>query len=147
MAIRNIRKDNDPILRKTSKSINKIDKRIVELVEDMKETMYGADGVGLAAPQIGVLKRIIVIDIGDGPIVIINPELLDQRGAQIEVEGCLSIPDVSGKVKRPEWVKVKGLNIEGEEIVVEGEDLLSIALCHEIDHLNGVLFTDKVIKE
>ncbi len=115
----------------------------------MIETMYEADGVGLAAPQVGILKRIIVIDIYDetGVKVMINPEIVDQKGEQLEVEGCLSVPGRSGMVKRPHWVKVEGLNEQGQPITIEGEDLLARALCHEIDHLNGVLFTDIMIEE
>ncbi len=147
MAIRNIRKENDPVLRKKSKTVEKIDSKIIELINDMLETMYAADGVGLAAPQVGILKRIIVIDIGDGPIILINPEIIDHKGKQIETEGCLSIPGISGSVERPQFVRVKGLNENSKEIIIEGEDLLARALCHEIDHLNGVLFIDKVIEE
>ncbi|MCT4565066.1 MAG: peptide deformylase [Maledivibacter sp.] len=147
MAIRNIRTDEDPILRKDSRVVDKIDDRIKQLLDDMIDTMYHENGVGLAAPQIGILKRIIVIDVGEGIIELINPELLDQNGSQIDVEGCLSIPNRTGTVERPMFVKVKGLNREGKEIIIEGEELLARALCHEIDHLNGVLFIDKIIEE
>lgn len=149
MALREIRLDTDPILRKKSRTVEIIDDRIKVLVEDMIETMYEAEGVGLAAPQIGILKRIIVIDLYDetGVKVLINPEIVEQSGCYIDSEGCLSIPGVSGMVERPLRTVVKGLNLEGEEITIEGEELLSRALCHEIDHLNGVLFTDKVIEE
>lgn len=147
MAIRNIRKDDDPILRKKSKHVDKVDNKIKQLLDDMAETMYDADGVGFAAPQVGILKRIIVIDVGEGIIELINPELIDESGSQIDPEGCLSIPGVSGEVERPKNVKVKGLDRNGRELIIEGEDLLARALCHEIDHLNGILFTDKVIKE
>jgi peptide deformylase len=149
MALRTIRLDSDPILRKQSRQVETFDEKIKILVDDMIETMYDADGVGLAAPQIGILKRILVIDIYDdtGVKVLINPEILDQKGEQIDVEGCLSIPGVSGTVKRPEYIKVKGFDQEGKEIVIEGEGLLARALCHEIDHLDGILFTDKIIEE
>lgn len=147
MAIRKIRKDGDPILRKISKPVIKIDDKIKELLNDMIETMYDADGVGLAAPQVGILKRIIVIDVGDGIIELINPEMIDQKGKQVGIEGCLSVPQTSGKVERPEEVRVKGINRDGEKIVIEGKGLLARALCHEIDHLNGILFIDKVIEE
>ncbi|MBN2796730.1 MAG: peptide deformylase [Clostridia bacterium] len=149
MALREIRKDSDPVLRKNSRVVEKIDDRIKVLVEDMIETMYEADGVGLAAPQIGILKRVIVIDLYDdtGVKVLINPEIIRQEGQYLDAEGCLSIPGVSGMVERPEITVVKGLNLEGEEIIIEGEGLLSRALCHEIDHLNGILFTDKMIEE
>lgn len=148
MALREIRLDSDPILRKQSRVVDDVNDRIKVLVEDMIETMYHADGVGLAAPQVGILKRIIVVDIYDdtGVKVIINPEIVEQRGSYLDTEGCLSIPGTSGYVERPEYTKVKGLNAEGEAIIVEGEGLLSRALCHEIDHLNGILFTDKVVE-
>lgn len=145
MALRNILKDHDPTLRKISRKVEKFDHRINTLLDDMVETMYNADGIGLAAPQVGVLKRVIVIDIGDGIIEIINPVIIDQRGEEIDSEGCLSIPGISGEVKRPQYVKVKGLDRMGQVVEIEGEDLLARALCHEIDHLDGILFTDKVI--
>lgn len=146
MAIRNIIEDGDPTLRKTSRVIEKIDKRIVTLLDDMIETMYDADGVGLAAPQVGILKRIAIIDVGEGIIELINPEIIEAKGEQIDAEGCLSIPGVSGDVKRPKYVKVRALDRSGKTIEIEGTDLLARALCHEIDHLEGILFTDKVIK-
>ena len=116
------------------------------LIEDMKETMYKEDGVGLAAPQVGILKRIAVIDVGEGPITIINPEIIEQKGSYIDIEGCLSIPGRQGEVERPEWVKVKALNEKGEEVIYEGEGLLARAFCHEIDHLDGILFIDKIVE-
>ncbi|MGY0372131.1 peptide deformylase [Clostridium sp. JNZ J1-5] len=147
MALRNIRTEEDEILRKKSRKVDEVNDRILTLIEDMKETMYAADGVGLAAPQIGILKRIVVIDVGNGPITLINPEIMSVEGSQIDYEGCLSIPGEQGKVKRPFKVKVKALNEENKEIEIEGEELLARALCHEIDHLNGILFIDKVIEE
>ncbi|SNR90864.1 peptide deformylase [Anaerovirgula multivorans] len=146
MAIRIIRQDDDPILRKICRSVDKIDRRIEILLEDMAETMYSAEGVGLAAPQIGILKRVIVIDIGEGLIEMINPEIIEEQGEQCDIEGCLSLPGQSGDVIRPKKVKVKGLNRKGKEIIVEGTELLARALCHEIDHLNGILFTDKIVE-
>ncbi|MBB6216956.1 peptide deformylase [Anaerosolibacter carboniphilus] len=146
MAIRNILKDEDPTLRKKSREVEKIDHRIVMLLDDMIDTMYEADGVGLAAPQVGVLKRIIVIDVGDGIIELINPVIIETTGEQVDVEGCLSIPGVTGEVKRPKRVIVRGLDRNGKTIEIIGEELLARALCHEIDHLDGILFTDKVIK-
>lgn len=146
MAVRTIRKEDDEVLRKKSKSIEKIDERINTLLNDMAETMYKAEGVGLAAPQIGILRRAVVIDVGEGLIKLINPEIISYSGEQIDVEGCLSIPDVHGEVKRPKSVVVRALNEKGEKIEVLGSDLLARALCHEIDHLNGVLFIDKVIR-
>ncbi|RHW60653.1 peptide deformylase, partial [Clostridium botulinum] len=140
MAIRNIRKYGDELLRKKSRKIEKIDDRILTLLEDMVETMYNAEGVGLAAPQVGILKRAVVIDVGEGLIKLINPEIIETEGNQKDVEGCLSVPGEQGEVERPYKVKVKALNEKGEEIVLEGEDLLARAFCHEIDHLDGVLF-------
>jgi len=146
LAIRNIRKYNDEILRKKSKKVEKFDERLMQLLSDMAETMYQANGVGLAAPQVGVLKRVVVIDTGDGLIELINPVIVEQEGEQIEVEGCLSIPDVLGEVKRPKKVKVNAQDRFGNNINVAGEDLLARAICHELDHLDGVLFIDKVIR-
>jgi len=147
MAIRQIRYEGDPILRKVSREVTEINDRILTLLEDMVETMYEYDGVGLAAPQVGVLRRVIVIDVGEGPIKLINPEIIEQEGENIDAEGCLSIPNRSGTVKRPERVKVKYLDEKGEEKVIEGTGLLARALCHEIDHLNGILFIDNMIEE
>lgn len=147
MALRNIRVEGDEILRKRSREVEEINERILTLIQDMKDTMYHAEGVGLAAPQIGILKKIVVIDVGSGTIVLINPEIVKVQGSQIDVEGCLSIPGVQGKVERPEKVTVKALNENGEMFELEGEGLLARAFCHEIDHLNGTLFIDKVIKE
>lgn len=149
MAIRIIREDGDPVLRKQSRVVEQVDDKIKVLVDDMIETMYEADGVGLAAPQIGILKRVIVLDIYDdtGVKVLINPEILEAKGEQVDIEGCLSIPGESGMVKRPAFVKVTGLNRDGDQVTYEATELLARAFCHEIDHLNGVLFTDKVIDE
>ncbi len=148
MALRNVltvESENDS-LRKKSREVEKIDEKILTLIEDMKETLYEKNGVGLAAPQIGILKRVIVIDIGEGPIVLMNPVIVYQKGEQKEMEGCLSVPGVWGIVSRPERVIVRGMNPEGETVEIEAEGLLAIAFCHEIDHLNGVLYTDKVIE-
>ena len=146
MAIRTIRTYDDDILRKKSRMVDEINPRILLLVKDMKETMYKSKGIGLAAPQVGILKRIVVIDIGDGPIALINPEIVEMKGSQIDNEGCLSIPGVQKNVDRPETVKVKALSENGEEIVINGEGLLARAFCHEIDHLDGILFIDKAIE-
>ncbi|MCR4944296.1 MAG: peptide deformylase [Clostridium sp.] len=144
MAIRNIRLEGDDVLRKRSKVVDKIDEKILTLIKDMGETMYKADGVGLAAPQVGILKRIFVIDVydGEGLRVFINPEILETSGVQDGEEGCLSIPGVSEDVRRPNYVKVKALNEKGEEFILEGEELLARAICHENEHLDGVLFID-----
>jgi peptide deformylase len=146
MAIRNIREEGDEVLRKKSKEIDVINDRIIELANDMVETMHEAEGCGLAAPQVGILKRLIVVDVGDGPIELVNPRIVSQEGEKTEAEGCLSIPGVVGEVKRPYKVVVEALNLKGEEIVIEGEGILARALCHEIDHLDGILFIDKATK-
>ena len=144
MAIRQLRYDGDPLLRKKSRVVEEINDKIKILIKDMLETMYKEEGVGLAAPQIGILKRIFVVDIGDGPIEFINPEIVKEEGEQIDFEGCLSIPEKSGKVKRPQRVTVKYLDKDGNNQALEGSGLLARAICHELDHLNGVLFTDKI---
>jgi len=146
MAVRIIRKDGDEVLRKKAKAVEEINDKIITLLKDMAETMYKANGVGLAAPQVGILKRIVVIDVGDGLIELINPVIVDQSGEQTEIEGCLSLPGLYGEVKRPAKVKVEAFNAKGERISIEGTDLLAIALCHEIDHLDGILFKDKAIR-
>ena len=146
MAIRVILHDTDPLLREVSKPVKEITPRIHKLLDDMAETMYEANGVGLAAPQIAILKRVIVIDVGDGLIELINPEVIEQDGEQVGPEGCLSVPGVVGSVKRANNVKVKGLDRNGKEIIVEGTELKARALLHEIDHLNGVLFTDLALE-
>ncbi|HZK58060.1 MAG TPA: peptide deformylase [Clostridia bacterium] len=147
MAIRIIRKEGDPILRKVSRVVDKIDDRIITLLDDMKETMHDAEGAGLAAPQVGVLRRVIIIDIGEGLIELINPEIIFKEGSQCGEEGCLSIPGITGEVIRPNTVKIKGLNREGKGIVLEGKELLARAFCHEVDHLNGILFIDRTEKD
>jgi len=147
MAIRQLRYLGDPILRKRSKEVEEINDRIRILLDDMVETMHENEGVGLAAPQVGILRRAIVIDIGEGPIKLINPEIIYEEGEFIDAEGCLSIPKRAGTVKRPEKVKVKYLDENGEEKTIEGTGLLSKVLCHEIDHLDGILFIDKIIEE
>ncbi len=142
--ILNVDTDNET-LRKKSREVEKIDDRILTLLDDMAETMYDANGVGLAAPQVGVLKRIVVIDTGDGLIELINPVITYKKGEQINPEGCLSVPGKSGTVARPEKVKVRALNRHGEEINIDADGLLAVALCHEIDHLSGTLYIDNVI--
>lgn len=144
MALRQVRQDGDPVLRKKAKHVPEITEKVLILIEDMIDTMYESNGVGLAAPQVGILKRIVVIDIGDGPIIMINPEIMESKGEQEEVEGCLSVPGLSGLVKRPAKVKVKYTDEQGEEKTLVGKELLAVACCHELDHLDGILFTDKV---
>ncbi|HHU74393.1 MAG TPA: peptide deformylase [Clostridiales bacterium] len=150
MAIRNIREIGERVLTKVSKEVKAVDKKILTLIEDMLDTMYEANGVGLAAPQVGILKRIVVIDVseeGNDPIILINPEILETDGEQTGDEGCLSVPGKVGTVTRPNYVKVKAYNKDMEEFIIEGTELLARALCHEIDHLNGVLYVDKTIGE
>lgn len=147
MAKRNIRLSTEEILRKTCKEVKEITPNVIALLDDMAETMYDANGVGLAAPQVGVLKRIVVIDVGDGLIELINPEVVETKGSVIDYEGCLSIPGASALVDRPEYAKARALNRKGEEIYVDGHDLMARAICHEIDHLDGVLYIDKAIPE
>ncbi|MDF2840997.1 MAG: def [Clostridia bacterium] len=147
MAIRMIRKDDDDILRKISKKVEVIDERILTLLEDMKETMYDADGVGLAAPQVGVLRRVAVVDIGEGLIELINPVIVFEGGEAIDEEGCLSLPGINGAVCRPKKVIVRAQDRYGKTFEITATDLLARAFCHEIDHLNGILFTDKIIPD
>lgn len=147
MAIRNIRVLGDEILNKKSKHVDGMNDKLRTLISDMLETMYNAAGVGLAAPQVGVLKRIVVIDVteeGNNPIILINPEVVDEQGEQTGNEGCLSVPDKVGKVTRPEYVKIKALNENMEPVEYEGNGLLARAFVHEIEHLDGKLYVDKV---
>lgn len=146
MALRNIRKYGDDVLRKKCREIDEIDDRLLTLIEDMKETMYDADGVGLAAPQVGILKRLFVIDIGEGPLVFINPEIIETSGSQTDEEGCLSLPGETEEVMRPNYVRARALNEKGEEFEIEAEELLARAILHEYDHLNGTLFIDRIKK-
>ncbi len=147
MALRNIREYGDDVLAKECRAVKEITPRVKELVDDMLDTMYEANGVGLAAPQVGVLKRIVVIDVspeGDQPLIMINPEILETDGEQTGYEGCLSLPGKSGVVTRPNYVKAKATDIDGTEYIVEGEELLARAICHELDHLDGHMYVEKV---
>ena len=144
MAVREIRTMGDAVLAKKCKEVTTMTPRTQILIEDMLDTMYEANGVGLAAPQVGILKRIVVIDIGEGPIVLINPGILETAGEQTGDEGCLSVPGKAGQVTRPNYVKVKALDENLEEVIYEGEELLARAFCHEIDHLDGHLYVEKV---
>ena len=146
MAIRNIRTYGDSCLAKECKPVKEMNHKLQVLIEDMLDTMYDANGVGLAAPQVGILKQVVVIDIsedGDHPIILINPEIIETDGSQTGEEGCLSVPGKSGVVTRPNYVKVKALNEEMEEVIYEGTELLARAFCHEIDHLHGVVYVSK----
>ncbi len=148
MAIRNIRLEGDEILKKKSKPVEEINEKILTLIEDMFETMYAQNGLGLAAVQVGVLKRVVVIDVGEEtrePFVLINPKIIKTKGEHEVEEGCLSFPNKFAKIVRPKEVEVEALNEKGEKIKIKAKDLLAQAICHEVDHLNGVLFTDKVI--
>lgn len=144
MAIRNIRTLGDEILKKKAKEVKEMTPKIEELIEDMFDTMYEANGVGLAAPQVGILKRIVVIDCGDDPIVLINPVVLETSGVQTGQEGCLSVPGKAGIVTRANYVKVQALNENMEEVIVEGEELLARCMLHELDHLEGIVYVEKV---
>ena len=143
MALRNIRILGDEILKKQAKEVTEMTPKIEELIDDMFETMYDANGCGLAAPQVGIRKRIVVIDCGDQPLVLINPEILETSGEQTGQEGCLSVPGKVGIVTRPNYAKVKALDENMDEVIVEGTELLARCLCHEIDHLNGIMYVDK----
>lgn len=145
MALRNIVKVGDPILDKKSRTVEKFDEKLSMLIDDMLETMYKENGVGLAAVQVGMLKRVVVIDVGDGPMELVNPEITLAEGEQRELEGCLSLPGKYGTTVRPMKVQVKAQNREGKWQVFTGEGLKARAFCHELDHLDGVLFTSKVI--
>ena len=141
MAIREVREMGDDVLEKQCKPVTKMTLRTKILIEDMLDTMYEKMGVGLAAPQVGILKQIVVIDVGEGPIVLINPEIVETSGEQTGEEGCLSVPGMSGQVTRPNYVKVKALDMDMNEQIYEGEGLLARAFCHELDHLDGKMYT------
>jgi len=148
MAIRIIRQEGDEILKKKSREVEKIDEKVLELIQDMIETMHKLDGVGLAAVQVGVLKRIVVIDLyeeGVPPYIFINPEIVSEKGEQTVDEGCLSFPNKFAKIVRPKEVTLRALNEKGEKIEIKAKDLLAQAICHEVDHLNGIVFVDKII--
>jgi len=147
MAIRRIIREGDPTLRKVSRPVTEIDKRVKQLLDDMADTMYAADGAGLAAPQVGILRRIVVIDVGEGLLELINPVIVETEGKMINPEGCLSIPGRRCTVERPERVVVHAHNRKGQLIEVEGTGLLAMALCHELDHLDGILYIDKMIED
>ena len=144
MAVRNILKGEDPGLRKIARPVAQIDMRVQTLVADMIETMKAADGIGLAAPQVGILRRVIVVDVGQGPMPLINPQLMKNSGEQVANEGCLSLPGIRADVCRPMKVSVCGFNPQGEKVVYTGTGLFARVICHELDHLEGVLFTDHV---
>lgn len=144
MALRQIRIMGDEKLEKVCRPVKEMTPRTRELIQDMLDTMYDAEGVGLAAPQVGILKRIVVIDIGEGPIVLVNPEILETGGEQTGQEGCLSLPGQAGMVTRPNYVKVRALDENMQEFELEGEELLARAICHECDHLEGIMYVSRV---
>ena len=147
MALRKIVTLEDPVLRKTSRKVEKFDKRLWDLLDDMKDTLYSANGAGLAAVQVGILRRVVVIDVGDGLMELVNPEITERSDEkQEEVEGCLSVPGRYGVTERPEWVKVKAQNREGKWVVYKGEGLKARCFCHELDHLDGVLYIDNALE-
>ena len=147
MAIRNIVKLGDDVLRKRCRRVDKFDKRLWTLLDDMADTMYEAEGAGLAAPQVGILKRCVVIDVGEGLIELVNPEIMAAEGEQVCIEGCLSVPGKRGKVIRPAVVRVHAQDRKGNHIELEGDDFLANAICHELDHLDGVIYVDKMIED
>lgn len=147
MALRKIVTKEDPVLRRISRKVEKFDKRLWDLLDDMKETLADADGAGLAAVQVGVLRRVVIVDVGDGLLELINPEITDKSEEfQEEAEGCLSIPGEYGITRRPQWVIVKAQNREGKWVLYKGEGLKARCFCHELDHLDGILYTDNVIE-
>ena len=145
MAIRNIRISTDEVLRKKCKPVKEITPNLLTLLDDMADTMYEANGVGLAAPQVGILKRVVVIDVGEGLLELINPVILETSGSQIDDEGCLSVPGKYAPVERPYYAKVEAMDRDGNTFIIEGEELMARALCHEIDHLDGILYIDKAL--
>ncbi|MBQ1815743.1 MAG: peptide deformylase [Ruminococcus sp.] len=144
MAIRNVVKEGDSVLTKKCRPVEKFDAKLAELLDDMADTMHKYNGVGLAAPQVGMLRRVVVIDVGEGVIELVNPRIIAFSGEQESVEGCLSCPGEWGITKRPDYVKVRAQDRNGEEFETEGRELLAKAFCHEIDHLNGIIFKQKV---
>lgn len=146
MAIRQIVKEGDSVLTKKCREVTKFDGRLATLIDDMIETLHLANGAGLAAPQVGVLRRVVIVDVGEGPIELVNPKIIAYSGEQETVEGCLSCPGEWGVTRRPSYVKVKAQDRNGNEFTVEGKDLLAKAFCHEIDHLEGILYKQKAIR-
>ena len=144
MALRQIRMEGDPVLTKKCRPVEEMNDRTRQLIGDMLDTMYEAMGVGLAAPQVGILKRIVVIDVGEGPLVLVNPRIVETSGEQTGDEGCLSLPGMAGEVTRPNYVKVLAFDENMEAIEVEGTELLARAICHECDHLDGIMYTAHV---
>jgi peptide deformylase len=147
MALRKIVVEGDPVLKKKSRPVEKFDARLAELLDDMRQTLYSAEGVGLAAVQVGVLRRVVVVDVGDGLLELVNPEIIEAEGEQRESEGCLSLPGEYGETIRPAVVKIKAQNREGKWCIYKGDGLKARCFCHEIDHLDGILFTERLAPE
>lgn len=147
MALRKIVVEGDPVLKKKSRPVEKFDARLAELLDDMRQTLYSAEGVGLAAVQVGVLRRVVVVDVGDGLLELVNPEIIEAEGEQRESEGCLSLPGEYGETIRPAVVKVKAQNRKGKWCIYKGDGLKARCFCHEIDHLDGILFTERLAPE
>lgn len=146
MAIRQIVKEGDSVLTKKCREVTKFDERLATLIDDMIETLHLANGVGLAAPQVGVLRRVVIVDVGEGPIELVNPKIIAYSGEQESLEGCLSCPGEWGITRRPNYVKVKAQDRNGNEFTVEGKELLAKAFCHELDHLEGIIYKQKAIR-
>lgn len=146
MAIRKIVKEGDSVLTKKCRPVEKFDRRLAQLLDDMAETLHLANGVGLAAPQVGILRRVVIVDIGEGVIELVNPSIIAYSGEQESLEGCLSCPGEWGITRRPEYVKVKAQDRNGKEFTIEGRDLLAKAFSHEIDHLNGIIFKQVAVR-
>lgn len=146
MAIRNILNEKEPLLRKTSRPVTDFDERLWQLLDDMAETMHKADGVGLAAPQVGILRRLFVMDLGDGVVEVINPRIVEKRGRQEDVEGCLSCPGEYGVTVRPKHIKLEAVDRYGKPFTMDADDLTARCICHETDHLDGILFKKHVIR-
>lgn len=146
MAIRQIVKEGDPVLTKKCRPVEKFDDRLAQLLDDMAETLHLANGVGLAAPQVGILRRVVIIDVGEGVIELVNPKIIAFSGEQESLEGCLSCPGEWGITRRPDYVKVKAHDRNGKEFTVDGKELLAKAFCHEIDHLDGIIYKQKAIR-
>ena len=143
MALRNIVTEGDDVLRTRAREVTEVNDRVREITEDLVQTMRAESGLGLAAPQVGVLRRIIVVEVDGQLYQLINPEIVETQGEQFEEEGCLSVPGLVGRVRRPQYIRIKGLSPQGEPVEYEGEGLLAVAFCHECDHLDGILYTDK----
>ena len=147
MGLRKILTDKDPALHKVCKPVTNFDSKLFKLLDDMRDTLIESGGVGLAAPQVGILKRVVVIDVGEGLLEMVNPEIIEAEGEQICIEGCLSVPGKRGRVERPAVVRVHAQDRNGNHIELEGDDFLANAICHELDHLDGIIYVDKMLED